>query len=279
MKPARPVEQSGSLVNSGTGTRLRIVTEPADRSLRGTVVFVHAFAEEMNKSRRMAARMARCWPVTAGVSCSATSAAAATAPASSPMRPGQPGSPTSTTSWRVAHPVCRCVYGPSAPARCSPPRHAASNPTSTCCCGNRSSPALRTCSSSCACTPAPASSARPKPTMVLLMQRLRGGRFVEVGGYALNPALAAGLERAPPSICPRSFAVAWLGSRSGCRRVDRADAGQRARGAAPERARHRRERARRPRRAVPGRRRRSKTATLCSRRRWNWHATACRPAM
>jgi exosortase A-associated hydrolase 2 len=43
----------------GSGFRFRLVSEPSDGDVLGTIVFVHAFAEEMNKSRRMAARMAR----------------------------------------------------------------------------------------------------------------------------------------------------------------------------------------------------------------------------
>ena len=59
MTPAGPVAQSATFVACAWGQRFRLVSEPADRPPRGTVVFVHAFAEEMNKSRRMAARMAR----------------------------------------------------------------------------------------------------------------------------------------------------------------------------------------------------------------------------
>lgn len=59
MAPAGRVVQSADFVPGDSGPRFRLVSEPADGALRGTVVFVHAFAEEMNKSRRMAARMAR----------------------------------------------------------------------------------------------------------------------------------------------------------------------------------------------------------------------------
>src|SRR5262252_6161920 len=59
MKPAQPLVQSGSFANSSSGGRFRLVSRPSGQSARGTFVFVHAFAEEMNKSRRMAARMAR----------------------------------------------------------------------------------------------------------------------------------------------------------------------------------------------------------------------------
>lgn len=41
------------------GSRFRLVTEPAHGQLVGTVIAAPAFAEEMNKSRRMSARMAR----------------------------------------------------------------------------------------------------------------------------------------------------------------------------------------------------------------------------
>jgi exosortase A-associated hydrolase 2 len=54
-----PVAQSAGFVAGRTGTRLRLVTQPLERAPRGTVIWVHAFAEEMNKTRRMSARMAR----------------------------------------------------------------------------------------------------------------------------------------------------------------------------------------------------------------------------
>jgi exosortase A-associated hydrolase 1/exosortase A-associated hydrolase 2 len=54
------IEQSGSFVQAGTGYRFRLTSAPeAGRASRGTVVFVHGFAEELNKSRRMVGRMAR----------------------------------------------------------------------------------------------------------------------------------------------------------------------------------------------------------------------------
>lgn len=59
MNQGTRVAQSGSFVASEAGRRFRLVSEPTAREPRGTVVFVHGFAEEMNKSRRMAARMAR----------------------------------------------------------------------------------------------------------------------------------------------------------------------------------------------------------------------------
>ena len=41
------------------GQRLCLLHEPQGRTTRGAIVFVHAFAEEMNKSRRMVAMQAR----------------------------------------------------------------------------------------------------------------------------------------------------------------------------------------------------------------------------
>lgn len=54
-----PIAQSGSFVEAEGGCRFRLQSQPRGRSALGTVVFVHAFAEEMNKSRRMVARTAR----------------------------------------------------------------------------------------------------------------------------------------------------------------------------------------------------------------------------
>lgn len=59
MTPAKSVFQAAGFAPGNTGSCFRLVSEPADRLVRGTVIFVHGFAEEMNKSRRMAARMAR----------------------------------------------------------------------------------------------------------------------------------------------------------------------------------------------------------------------------
>jgi len=55
----RPTRQSASYVRGSTGACFRLVTEPLDAAARGTVLWAHPFAEEMNKTRRMCARMAR----------------------------------------------------------------------------------------------------------------------------------------------------------------------------------------------------------------------------
>jgi uncharacterized protein len=49
----------GAVVAGPRGDRFRLVTQPARGPVRGTVLALPPFAEEMNKSRRMCARMAR----------------------------------------------------------------------------------------------------------------------------------------------------------------------------------------------------------------------------
>jgi exosortase A-associated hydrolase 2 len=56
--PGPAVARSASFVPAARGQRLRLVIEPASGPACGTVVLAHAFAEEMNKSRRMCARLA-----------------------------------------------------------------------------------------------------------------------------------------------------------------------------------------------------------------------------
>lgn len=59
MMPIGPTRQSASYVQGRAGARFRLVSEPAEGTVRGTVLWAHAFAEEMNKSRRMCGLMAR----------------------------------------------------------------------------------------------------------------------------------------------------------------------------------------------------------------------------
>lgn len=54
-----PVAQEAAFVPGTTGSRFRLVSRPSGGKPVGTVIAAHAFAEEMNKSRRMCARMAR----------------------------------------------------------------------------------------------------------------------------------------------------------------------------------------------------------------------------
>jgi exosortase A-associated hydrolase 2 len=53
------VVQHAAFVRGATGSRFRLVSRPETQPPVGTVIAVHAFAEEMNKCRRMTARMAR----------------------------------------------------------------------------------------------------------------------------------------------------------------------------------------------------------------------------
>ena len=59
MSEGAAIAQTGQFIASRGGRRFRLVSEPTAAQPCGTVVFVHAFAEEMNKSRRMVARAAR----------------------------------------------------------------------------------------------------------------------------------------------------------------------------------------------------------------------------
>ena len=53
------IAQSAAFVQARAGHRFRIESRPADTEPVGTIVFVHGFAEELNKSRRMVALGAR----------------------------------------------------------------------------------------------------------------------------------------------------------------------------------------------------------------------------
>lgn len=58
MTSSGSVVQHAAFVRGATGSRFRLVSQPEGQPPVGTVIAVHAFAEEMNKCRRMAARMA-----------------------------------------------------------------------------------------------------------------------------------------------------------------------------------------------------------------------------
>src|SRR5688500_5815022 len=59
MTVAGPVNETASFEPSASGPRLRCVAEPAGGTVRGVVLLLPPFAEEMNKSRRMCALLAR----------------------------------------------------------------------------------------------------------------------------------------------------------------------------------------------------------------------------
>lgn len=56
---ARQVAQEAAFVDASGGRRFRIVSQPAAGPCLGTVIWVHAFGEELNKTRRMSALMSR----------------------------------------------------------------------------------------------------------------------------------------------------------------------------------------------------------------------------
>ena len=212
MKSAGPVVQTAEFVGAHTGARFRIVSEPAARAVQGTVVFVHAFAEEMNKSRRMAARMARL---------------------------------LAADGWRVVQRDlfgCGDSAGEFGEAAWSDWLNDVEDEVRN---ANASLPVWLWCHRAGALLAAPALAARPDANLLLWqpalsgaqhlqqflrlhsgarivgssgleggvspIQRLRSGAAVEIGGYELNPLLAQGMEKAsfepPPGFCGR---VAWF---------------------------------------------------------------------
>jgi exosortase A-associated hydrolase 2 len=197
MKSAQPVVQSGSFVASGTGARLRIVSEPADRVLRGTVIFVHAFAEEMNKSRRMAARMARLlagegWRVVQRDLCGCGDSSGEFADAT-------------WSAWLadVDDELSRCAPGPAvwlwcqrAGALLAPGalnKRAEVNlllwqPVAS---GAQHLQQFLRLHAGARIVGSSKTDGGPSP-----MQRLRAGETIEVGGYAMSSALALGMEQA-----------------------------------------------------------------------------------
>jgi exosortase A-associated hydrolase 1/exosortase A-associated hydrolase 2 len=59
MTVAGPVRETVSFEPFASGPRLRCIAEPANGTVRGVVLLLPPFAEEMNKSRRMCAQLAR----------------------------------------------------------------------------------------------------------------------------------------------------------------------------------------------------------------------------
>jgi uncharacterized protein len=212
MNPARPVIQSGAFVRSGAGFRLRIVSEPSNRSSIGTVVFVHAFAEEMNKSRRMAALMSRVlagegWTVVQRDlhGCGDSSGEFSQATWADWLQDVQ----EELSLANVRKPVwlwCQRAGALLAPAALT------SYPQTSLLLWNpvmsgavHLQQFLRLHAGARIIGSAKAAGS-PSP-----MQMLRSGASVEVGGYGLHPALAAGMEQASFEL-PESFVgrVVWF---------------------------------------------------------------------
>ena len=212
MNLARPVVQRAAFVRGTAGSRFRLVSEPADGNVVGTVIAAHAFAEEMNKSRRMCARMARLlaesgWRVVQkdllGCGDSSGDFADASWPAwvtdlEDEFALAEPAAPVWLWGLRAGALLASAVVArqPRANLLLWQPvssgaqhlqqflrLHAGARIVGSGKAGGDTSPA----------------------------QRLRAGQAVEVGGYELGPALAAGMEQANFDL-PTDFAgrVVWL---------------------------------------------------------------------
>lgn len=203
MAPAGRVVQSADFVPGESGPRFRLVSEPADGAVRGTVVFVPAFAEEMNKSRRMVARMARLlaadgWRVVQrdlfGCGDSAGDFGDATwahwlhdlDDELAPLDEGQP-------AWLW------CQRAGALLVSAALARHASLNlllwqPVVS---GSQHLQQFLRLHAGARIVGNAAAGGAPSP-----LQTLRGGTSVEVGGYQLHPGLAAGMDKAtfdPPA--------------------------------------------------------------------------------
>ncbi len=211
MSSAEPVVQSGTFVNVGEGYRFRIVTGPEHGRLRGTVVFAPAFAEEMNKSRRMAARMARmlgahAWRVVqrdlAGCGDSSGEFEAATwndwvADITDELQHADHQLPVWLWCERAG-----ALLASEAIARFPDLNLLLWQPVLSG--AQHLQQFLRLHAG--ARIVGSVKGSEPSP-----LQRLRAGESVEVGGYVLNPILAAGLEHASLDLAPEySGRVEWF---------------------------------------------------------------------
>ena len=213
MSPPRPVVQSGAFVRGDTGTRFRLLSEPSDGDgVRGTVIFVHAFAEEMNKSRRMAARMARLlasdgWRVVQRDLCGCGDSPGEFADASWAEWTGDVAAELAQASRAL--PVwlwCLRAGALLTPAVLSAHPHAKLLLWQPVMSGAQHLQQFLRLHAGARIVGAGKPDADQTPA-----QMLRSGRTVEVGGYQLSPALATGLERAtfalPPEFTGR---IVWF---------------------------------------------------------------------
>ena len=212
MKPARPVTQSGAFVSSGTGTRFRLVSEPSDHELRGTVVFVHAFTEEMNKSRRMAARMSRLlagdgWRVVQRDLCGCGDSSGEFADATWADWARDVDEELSlAVAGRPVWLWCQRAGALLAPAALQSRAELNLLLWQPVISGAQHLQQFLRLHAGARIVGSAKADGGPSP-----IQRLRAGAEVEVGGYALNPALAMGMEQATFDV-PAAFAgrVVWL---------------------------------------------------------------------
>ena len=212
MTPAEAVFQAAGFVPGSTGSRFRLVSEPADRLVRGTVIFVHGFAEEMNKSRRMAARMARLlatdgWRVVQRDLCGCGDSSGEFVDAS--WAAWVDDIDTELADAATDRPVwlwCLRAGALLAPAVLEERRHVNLLLWQPVLSGAQHLQQFLRLHAGARIVGAASADRGASP-----MQRLRSGEPVEVGGYQLGPALAMGLEQAAFAV-PEHFAgrIAWF---------------------------------------------------------------------
>ena len=212
MTPAKAVFQAAGFVPGSTGSRFRLVSEPADRLVRGTVIFVHGFAEEMNKSRRMAARMARLlaadgWRVVQRDLCGCGDSSGEFVDAS--WAAWLDDIDTELADAATDRPVwlwCLRAGALLAPAVLEERRHVNLLLWQPVLSGAQHLQQFLRLHAGARIVGAASADRGASP-----MQRLRSGEPVEVGGYQLGPALAMGLEQAAFAV-PEHFAgrIAWF---------------------------------------------------------------------
>jgi exosortase A-associated hydrolase 2 len=212
MTGASPVRVSAAFAAAASGQRFRLVSEPVQRDVRGTVVFVHAFTEEMNKSRRMAARMARMlagagWRVVQRDLCGCGDSSGEFADAAwadwvrdveDEVAAAAPDRPLWIWCQRagalLAH--AALMVRPNAGLLLWHPVLS----------GQQHLQQFLRLHAGARIVGAASAASGPTP-----IQQLRAGVAVEVGGYRLNPALATGLEQAAFDLpAGSSGPIVWL---------------------------------------------------------------------
>jgi exosortase A-associated hydrolase 2 len=214
---ARPIE--AFMLPAGAGRKDRLMAlwhaSVADAALRGVVLYVHPFAEEMNKTRRMAALQARALAAAGyGVlqidlkGCGDSSGEFGDATwfdwvsdVRTAVRWLRGRSSAPLTLWGLR---AGCLVLADAAAQ-MPDENCSFlfwQPTP------KGAPVLRQFLRTAAA--AAFLDGRGKGVVDGLRQKLAAGITVEVGGYRVHPALAAGLEQAQLPVPPRLDRLVWL---------------------------------------------------------------------
>ena len=212
MNLPRPIAQRAAFVPGLGGLRFRLVSEPAEGEVIGTVIAVHAFAEEMNKSRRMCARMARLlaeqgWRVVQNdlLGCGDSSGDFADASWSAwqtdledELVQGDPGAPVWLWGLRAG-----ALLASAASARRPDANLLLWQPVSS---GAQHLQQFLRLHAGARIVGSGKSGSYTSPA-----NRLRAGQSVEVGGYEVSPALAGGMEQATFDL-PSGFSgrVVWF---------------------------------------------------------------------